>query len=642
MHKNFDIKKQIKPWLAHIFSCLFFILSTILLTILAKQDGKNSILYHFATVSRFMYLILIIITAAKISKYLIDIKENNTTTLQNTMQNDDIEDIIEDNDKSDSISTINEQSEKDITQSDTQTITNQENYNKNKWVKIPKKSKNTNIKPTESNLAFALRLVFLVLLFTNIIVFILVISINYSFLTQPTRANTSMISIIFLIMMLLGAFILRKWLLLKNNDKEINLFTSFLLIFEILLLVTLFFYSLLAVLKLNYVYLLSWVYWAAFAYILVSLVIAILKAVLKKEVLENFNYNIIPRIVRKKEDTILQTIEKNTGLSFKSMWSLKYLVSILPSIVLSILLLFFASTSLYKVESYENAIVYRFGSIQQNISQPGLHLKFPFPIDTIEIYDVDRVQKKQIGYIADQDSDFLWTKEHDGGEHTLLLGNGNELVSINIKLIFNIENLYDYVKYYSQPENVLSAKAYEVIMEKTISTNLDTILCVDRSELSNNVKTELNDYSKATKLGLKVTEVIVESIHPPVEIASVYQNVISANIDKKTKTINAEADATNKLTAADKEKNVDILETQADQTNRVAQANYEMAVYYAAFEAYQLSPQSFTLSKYLSTYEKVIQGSKIYVFSPNIDVDLSNYIINHNQDGTIRAITGNK
>ena len=54
-----------------------------------------------------------------------------------------------------------------------------------------------------------------------------------------------------------------------------------------------------------------------------------------------------------------------------------------------------------------------------------------------------------------------------------------------------------------------------------------------------------------------------------------------------------------------------------------------MAVYNAAFEAYQKDPESFKLTKYLDTYEKIIGGNKVYVFSPNVDSDLSKYLIGY-------------
>jgi hypothetical protein len=53
-----------------------------------------------------------------------------------------------------------------------------------------------------------------------------------------------------------------------------------------------------------------------------------------------------------------------------------------------------------------------------------------------------------------------------------------------------------------------------------------------------------------------------------------------------------------------------------------------MTVYKAALEAYRQRPAAFRLSKYVDTYEKVIAGNKVYVFSPNVEADLSQYIIN--------------
>jgi regulator of protease activity HflC (stomatin/prohibitin superfamily) len=195
-------------------------------------------------------------------------------------------------------------------------------------------------------------------------------------------------------------------------------------------------------------------------------------------------------------------------------------------------------------------------------------------------------------------------------------------------LIYKIDDLYTYLTKSANPEAILSSKAYEFMMNKTNSTNLDTILSVDRTGLSKELLSALNEFTKEYKVGISVEEVIIESIHPPVELSSVYQSVVSADVNKTTTITNAQAAAEKIILDAEKGAKTVVITAKENQAKKVSDATQEMTVYKAALEAYRQRPAAFRLSKYVDTYEKVIAGNKVYVFSPNVEADLSQYIIN--------------
>ena len=378
-----------------------------------------------------------------------------------------------------------------------------------------------------------------------------------------------------------------------------------------------------------------WFYRICSIYVALVLLVDLFMTVIKKETLKDFNYDFyLPKLKLKGKDgeskkSILDALEEYTGISLKSLWSIKYVAEILPAAVLVIIAVLFVSTCVYKVEPYEQAAVYRFGTLTEaSIKGEGLHFKLPWPIDKAEIYEVERVQNMTIGYESNDTMDNMWTESHSVEEYKLLTGDGNELVSVNIKLVYKINDLYSYIIKSSSPEQILSSKAYEFMMNKTNSTDLDTILSVNRTNLSKELLQVLNEYTKKNNVGLSVEEVIVESIHPPVELSDVYQSVVSADVKKTTSITNAQAEAQTLIIDAEKDAKTVVITAKEKQTSKVADATKEMAVYKAALNAYKESPKSFKLSKYLDTYEKVIGGNKVYVFSANIDSELSQYIIN--------------
>ena len=344
-------------------------------------------------------------------------------------------------------------------------------------------------------------------------------------------------------------------------------------------------------------------------------------AVIKRQTLTDFDYlAIVTRRKNGEKISLADFLEEHTGLSVKSLWSIRYAAGVLPAAVLALLAVLFVSTCFYKVEPYQQAVVYRLGKLSgDTVVGAGLHVKLPWPVDKAEIYNVSQVREVSVGYEDPTSVDNLWTQSHAGKEYKLLLGDGNELVSVNMKITFVIDDLYRYVTAYSAPESVLTAKAYELMMQRTISSDLGTVLSVDRSSLADELRGELNAFCASAGFGLHVNQVLLESIHPPIDVADVYQGVVSAAVQKNTLITNAEATAAEKLAAAEQEANTAVIGARASQTARVSEVQAETDAFLAAARAYTAHPDAVTLSKYLDTFETVVTGRKVYVFIGSAD-----------------------
>ena len=384
-----------------------------------------------------------------------------------------------------------------------------------------------------------------------------------------------------------------------------------------------------AVLKLNIYPYLAWVYRISLGYIALLLAFGLIVSIIKHDTAGEMNYPVfIPFINKTDGEKISDTLEKYTGLSLKSLWSIKLTGAVLPGAVLFLAVLLFVSTCVYKVEPYEEAVVYRFGTLSEMSVTQGLHFKLPYPIDKVELYEVHRSKSVTVGYEATGADDNLWNGTHASEEYTLLTGNGNELVSANLKLNYRISNLTDYIKTSSEPERILTAFAYEAVLSHTAFTDLDTLMSVDRTGLSAELKKEINEQLSAAAVGVTVDEVILESIHPPVDIADVYQSVVSAAVKKTTLITNAEKEAANSIANAEKTAKTSVKDAEARQTEKISTARYDAAVFDAADEAYRQHPESFRLSKYLDTFVTAVKGKKMYVFTPSAESSMNDYILN--------------
>ncbi|WP_461255761.1 SPFH domain-containing protein [Treponema sp. R80B11-R83G3] len=393
-----------------------------------------------------------------------------------------------------------------------------------------------------------------------------------------------------------------------------------------------------SVLKINIFVMLKWVYYAVSVYLVVSLAVNILLSMLKGNIL-NFDYALFPKFLLSK-DQFAESAAK-WKISLKSLYTIRYTLKILPALALALIMVLFLSTIVFVVQPHQQAAIYHFGKLDRSsIKDSGLHFKFPWPVDKMEIYDVHRAASMQIGYESSGNANFLWTQKHDIGEYMLLLGNGNEMVAVNLKIIYVISDLYSYIKTCTNAEAVLAAAAYNALMTRTINTTLDSFLNEDRNSLSVSVLNELSDFCKSEKLGFSIIQVVIENIHPPVDIADVYQKVVSASVDKTTAITKAQSYAEAKVIDAAKQSKRSIDNARAMQYSRTSDAQKETAVFYAATDAYRISPGSYQLTKNLDVYQKIIRGNKVYVFSRGAENAVSKFIIG--KVNTVNLLDANK
>ena len=384
------------------------------------------------------------------------------------------------------------------------------------------------------------------------------------------------------------------------------------------------------ILDANILVALQWVFYAAMVYFIVALAMNILLSILKNKIIGDFNYALIPKFSKTdaKKEGFLDSEEVKLNFSLKSLYTIKYTLKVLPGLILALGFVLLLSTTIFVVQPHQQAAVYRSGQLTRaSIVGEGIHFKPPWPIGRVEIHDVYRISSMQIGYVAFDDPQFLWTQFYGGGDHLLLLGNGNEKVTVNMRIMYNISDLYAFITTSVNPQAILSAAAYEALMNRTVNTTLDAFLNIDRSSLSVSILEELSEFSVVNNLGLSVVQIIIEGIHPPAEVADVYQMVISASIDKNTIITGAETEAERRLIDADRQSRSIVNYAKARQYYRVSAAMQEMAVFHAAMEAHQINAESFELARYLEVFERVIGNSTVHVFSPGMENNMQRSVI---------------
>ncbi len=320
-----------------------------------------------------------------------------------------------------------------------------------------------------------------------------------------------------------------------------------------------------------------------------------------------------------KDMGILSYLEENTGITMRGLWSVKLMGKLIIPSVIAVFLLFWVSTGIVEIGSGQHGALYNFGKLQSEPLEPGLHLTLPWPFGKTVIYNTDAVSSITIGYRSDTSGDNVWTQTHGSEEYELLLGGGEELVSINLCIEYKISDLYTYLINSARPESLLEASAYELVADKTIITDLDTLLSADRDQFAAEFMVDLREKIKERNTGLEIVSVVLESIHPPLGIADVYQRLVSAEIEAQTRIMYAEAYAAVKVLEAETNCSTTVSVATSEQMNKIAEAQAEVAEFMASVAADQSNSNAYRYYKYLNAVKNAYGNANLIIVGSDID-----------------------
>ena len=316
---------------------------------------------------------------------------------------------------------------------------------------------------------------------------------------------------------------------------------------------------------------------------------------------------------------ILSYLEENTGITMRGLWSVKLMGKLIAPSLIAIFLLFWISTGIVEIGSGQAGALYNFGKLSPEPLDPGIHLTLPWPFGKTVIYNTDQVSSITIGYRSDTSGDNVWTQTHGSEEYELLLGGGEELVSINLCIEYKISDLNDYLVNCANPVAILEASAYELVADKTIITDLNTLLSVDREAFAADFKTDLIEKIAVRNTGLEIVSVVLESIHPPLGIADIYQRLVSAEIEAQTRIMYAKAAATVKISEAESNYTSTVSTATAEKLSKIAEAQSEVAVFMASVAADNEYRDAYRYYKYMNATIRYYENGRLIILGSDID-----------------------
>ena len=263
---------------------------------------------------------------------------------------------------------------------------------------------------------------------------------------------------------------------------------------------------------------------------------------------------------------------------------------------LAILLLvvgaWFVLSAFYVVGPDEEGVVRRFGKWVRT-EPSGLHFKFPYPIEKVDLPKVTQVQEISVGRILKE------AKMLTGDENILLV---EVRVQYKIKdaaqYLFNVRNVEETIK-----------DATESALRQTIGSHpIDDPLTEKKAEIMDEIQLSLQKMLDHYKCGIDVWQVQLQDVNPPQEVDFAFKDVQSAK-EEKEQLINEALGYQNDIIpkargGAEKL----IREAEAYREERIKRAEGDASKFLSVLVEYRKAKKVTEKRLYLETMEQILPG----------------------------------
>ncbi len=274
-------------------------------------------------------------------------------------------------------------------------------------------------------------------------------------------------------------------------------------------------------------------------------------------------------------------IDYQFGFKVSQTWFYKLLEKWMAPLVLFAVIMLYLLSCIVVVESNEEAIIERFGNPLNDANEvrlagPGLTFKWPWPIDIAYKYPTQKVMKLNIGFVpkAKDDTDevgygpLLWGAQHYEEEHRLLVASqetvvGSDESAVPVSLVmaavpvqYKVKDLYSFIYNHNEPDKRLEAICYRELTKFAGGAKIEvdneadlehSLLGAGRSEAKNTLMREIQQAADEAGLGVEIVFLGLQGIHPPPEVASNYQEVVSAVQKKQALILEAQSEKNKSL-----------------------------------------------------------------------------------------------
>ena len=192
-------------------------------------------------------------------------------------------------------------------------------------------------------------------------------------------------------------------------------------------------------------------------------------------------------------------------------------------LLLVVVLAVWLASGFYIVEASQRGVVLTFGRYSET-TQPGLHWRMPYPVQSNEIVRVSDVRVVEVGYRGSAKNPVL--------KEALMLTDDENIVSIEFAVQWFVKDPQAYLFNNRSPDDAVLQSAETAMREVVGKSKMDFVLYEGREQVAAQASKLMQEILDRYKTGIFISRLTLQNVQPPEQVQAAFDDAVKAGQDR--------------------------------------------------------------------------------------------------------------
>jgi membrane protease subunit HflK len=193
-------------------------------------------------------------------------------------------------------------------------------------------------------------------------------------------------------------------------------------------------------------------------------------------------------------------------------------------LLIGLVLLVWLGSGFYIVDAGERGVVLRFGKYLET-TQPGPRWHLPYPVETVEVVNVEQVRTVEVGFHNNVKSKVL--------SESLMLTDDENIIDLQMSAQYVIKDPEDFLFMNRDPVEAVKGAAETAIREVVGKSKMDFVLYEGRAEVADRATKLMQAILDRYKTGIAISKLNLQNAQPPEQVQAAFDDAVKAGQDRE-------------------------------------------------------------------------------------------------------------
>ena len=274
-------------------------------------------------------------------------------------------------------------------------------------------------------------------------------------------------------------------------------------------------------------------------------------------------------------------------------------------LLIMLVLVVWLASGFYIVEASQRGVVLTFGRYSQT-TEPGLHWRMPYPLQTNEVVRLSDVRVVEIGYRGSDKNRVL--------KEALMLTDDENIVSIQFAVQWFVKDPQEYLFNNRNPDDSVLQAAETAMREVVGKSKMDFALYEGREQVAAQASKLMQEVLDRYKTGIVISKLTLQNVQPPEQVQAAFDDAVKAGQDRDRQVNEGQAYANDVIPRARGAASRLFEEANGYKSRVIANAEGEASRFKQVLVEYDKAPAVTRSRMYLDTVQQVLSStSKIMI-----------------------------